>query len=94
MTEYNEPEAILSDPNLTPKARRELLERWELDLRQHLQAGDENMLGKPGTGSEEADLLQRVHVCLREITDADPDASDPSAAARVAGLGPVFLGVP
>lgn len=85
---YREPEAIASDPRLSPSGRRSLLLNWEWDLRQHLQAGDENMLGLPGSGAEESDLLQRVRLCLREL-----EAPASAKPQRMNVVGPLILGV-
>jgi hypothetical protein len=68
--EYSHPEAILSDPRLTPADRRMMLKDWECDLRQRQRAGSENMLGLPGVASEEAEMYQRVHQCLSMVVDA------------------------
>ena len=58
---YAFPRDVLLDDTLTDAQKKRVLQEWELDAREIMQADDENMAG------DSPSMLQRVHAALAKL---------------------------
>ena len=74
---FDRPADILAAATLSVDQKRELLKRWEYDIREMMVADEENMPDKSGSSDELAhDRLPEIAAALSEL-GVDPDDTDP-----------------
>ncbi len=82
---FENPSAIVADPDLTDAEKLRLVEEWALDLELKLNADSEGMtLGADAAPTQEGETLRQAQACLRVLrgeTPAEPRRSAPTGVA-------------
>ena len=68
---YAHPDDIVADNALSHAQRVQLLQQWELDLRENMVASEENMTSAPSQQGVSAELLRDVRKALQTIGAVD-----------------------
>lgn len=68
--EFDTPEQIASEIGLTRAEKIKALQAWQFDIERRQEAADDGMMAEPDapqTLSDDADLLRRIGVQLKEL---------------------------